>query len=355
VVGVGLWQNYQNAQGIYGETPKHSMPSAFFGPFFHFTSAGAFINLCWPIAASLSFQRFGSFLRKHRTVWPAIFWAICALWLLVGHAGHVSRFPQFIAVIALLGLGGYYLREGRANLGLKTVSVGLLFAISVSVAVFWIVGKTGRLETVRARWQALSFGLNSDKVPLPPPPPEAWPHLMRDDLFIPYDHSNLFLHDRGAAYLLALKCFYNRPIFGYGPGGWMAAASQNSIDPVLRTFFHYLQFTHQDYLQTMVEWGFVGTILVTAIIFGGLLTALKACRTGSSEKSYVTTAQAISAGAAMALSAVLIQSLIDFPLQIPANAACAAVLVALCWSANAGNKPQFKVQTSRSISKLQSP
>ena len=132
------------------------------------------------------------------------------------------------------------------------------------VGVLWLISHAGRQDAITARWKMLQLFPTRSAAVAPYPAPETWPQLMRDDLFIPVDHSHYFLQDRGAAYRLALQCISARPLFGFGPGGWMAAASQYSRDPQLRTFFHYLQFSHEDYLQTLVEWGLLGGLLCAA-------------------------------------------------------------------------------------------
>jgi O-antigen ligase len=169
---------------------------------------------------------------------------------------------------------------------------------------------------------------------------------MRDDLFIPVDHSHYFLQDRGAAYSLALHCVAARPFFGFGPGGWMAAASQYSRDPQLRTFFHYLQFTHEDYLQTLVEWGLVGGLLCAVLVFGGLAHAMKNIFRRRLQNRASSSSQAVAIGAVAALAAILTQSLIDFPLQIPVNTLYACALLGMCWARDLSSLPQPNRQIS---------
>jgi hypothetical protein len=306
VVGIGLWQNHAQAPGIYGEIPRRSMPSPFFGTFYHFTSAGAFINLTWPLAASLAL---GAWIKG----------------LLIGHAAHVSRFPQVIAATVLIGLLVIFRPWNHLRFTRMQWVMGTATCLILVAGALWLVSRTGRLDRIASRWSMVHFR-TSDAPITPPPPPAEWPRLMRDDLVIPYQQSNLFQQDRLASYALALDCIKARPLLGFGPGGWMAAASEHSLNPLLRTFYLYLQFTHQDYLQAIIEWGLVGTALWGFLVLGGVWRALaRLLREGPQTDP-------VFIGCAAALAAVLIQSLIDFPLQIPANALYACVLAGLCWS-----------------------
>lgn len=86
-----------------------------------------------------------------------------------------------------------------------------------------------------------------------------------------------------------------------------------------------MQFTHEDYLQTCVEWGLVGAAGWALIVLGGLIT-------GISRLGRHISRDFIGGAAVIALTAVLTQSTIDFPLQIPAVQFNALALTALAWS-----------------------
>lgn len=325
VVVVGLGQNYLHTRGIYGEIPHRNMPSPFFGTFYHFTSAGAFINLTWPLAACLTGSAIATRLSEPAPRWPLFLWLVACAGLLIGHTGHVSRFPQLIAACILSGLILLFRPWKHFRLNRTQALISVSAAIVLLAATVWAVTKVGRIDRIAERWSMVRVS-SSGKTAQPPPPPSEWPRLMRDDLVIPYEESDVFLQDRFAAYKLAVACVLDQPWFGYGPGGWIAAASEHSRNPLLRTFYLYLQFTHQDYLQTWIEWGLVGAVLVGFLIFGGLWRAFQRIK-----KEWQNTDPILIAASA-SLVAVLIQCMIDFPLQIPANCLYACVLTGLCWS-----------------------
>ena len=89
----------------------------------------------------------------------------------------------------------------------------------------------------------------------------------------------------------------------------------------------YFIHAHEDYLETVVEWGWLGTALWAVLTLGGLLRALwKYFRPGSSRVP-----SWLYLGTALALGGVLAQALIDFPLQIASIQLYVLTLLALCW------------------------
>lgn len=331
VVILGLAQNATHAPGIYWQVPKHHMPSPFFGPFYHFTSAGAFINLTWPIAASMGLYSLQRYATQGKPFTPVILWSGVSALLLLGHAGHVSRFPQVIAGAVLTGLLVVHRPWAHLKWSWTFMGVSGMAVLLLGSSVLWVVGRTGRVHEIAARWQMLNIW-GTPGTGVVPPPRAEWPRLMRDDLVVPYDHSHLFLRDRGAAYAFAASAVKERPLLGFGPGGWIAAVSQSATDPVVGTFYLYLQFTHQDYLQTLVEWGIVGGMLWLTLLLGAIYQGIRCVRTQARNPTGRPDLPALILGALAAVFAVWVQALIDFPLQIPANALYAIILLAVCWS-----------------------
>jgi O-antigen ligase len=336
---LGLIQNATSAPGIYWESSR--MPGAFFGTFFHHTAAGAYLNTVWPLGLALALDGI-----QHGRLSPRRGILIggslaCAMTILVAHAGHVSRFPQVIATVALVGFSawtGLWRVLGRVpRLRLGLLVAALAAAVSVGVA-----GAT-RIDDISSRWHQLQMAnLIGGRVATPPPPMSEWPRIMRDDLFIPSDHRAYPLGDRGATYATALAAIAERPWFGWSPGGWMAAASAHSVDPFVRTFFLTVQFTHNDLLQACVEWGLVGATGWMLVIGGAVAFALGRLRQFPA-RDY------LAAGAAVGLTSVLVQSAIDFPLQIPAVQFNALALAGLAWSAPVARTPLVGVSALPSL------
>jgi O-antigen ligase len=230
-----------------------------------------------------------------------------------------------IALVALAGFAlwaGLWTAFGRLR-GLRSAIAAAAVALAVGVVV---LGAT-RVGDIRQRWQLLRLeSLRGGAPATATLPPDQWPRAMRDDLFVPSDHRQYPLGDRGATYAAALGAIRERPWFGWGPGGWTAAAAAHSVDPFVRTFFLIVQFTHDDLLQTCVEWGLIGATGWLLLLPGSVLHALTRLRFRP------TALDPLGAAAVVALVALFAQSLIDFPLQIPALQYNAVTLAALAWT-----------------------
>jgi O-antigen ligase len=324
VAALGLAQNATHAAGIYW-TRGPRMPGAFFATFYHHTSAGAYLNSVWPLGLGLvlcGVQRGAHSPRRRLAIYAAL--GATGL-ILAGHAGHVSRLPQVIAVVVLAGFAVWAgLWRALARLpGLRPAALAVAGALAAGVVV---LGAT-RVGDIRQRWQLLRLeSLRGGAPAVAPLPPSEWPRAMRDDLFVPSDHRQYPLGDRGATYAAAIAAVRDRPWFGWGPGGWTAAAAAHSVDPFVRTFFLIVQFTHDDFLQTCVEWGLVGAAGWLLLLPGSVVHGLARLRLRPAA------VDPLGAAAVAGLVAVFAQSVIDFPLQIPAIQFNAVTLAALAWT-----------------------
>lgn len=313
---LALAQNYTGAKGIYWHNDGR-MPGFFCGPFYHHTSAGAFFNTAWPLSIALACVAWKSPRPVLVKFILALISSLAVVLLISAHGSHVSRFPQIAALLVLpfllLSLKISYRRH-------------LLLAALTVTAVVAALSYTGRLDEITRRWQSIvqpraAVGVQAN------PPPSAWADAMRDDLFVQSYQQSAILPGRVEAWTAALKGVSLRPLFGHGPGNWMGASSQTSDDPFTRTFFLHLQFAHQDFLQTAVELGLIAAVAWSLLFVGALVRLIKV-RMQLGKKDRL-----MAVAAACALGAVLLQSLIDFPLQIPAIIYNCTVLCALIWAA----------------------
>jgi O-antigen ligase len=116
--------------------------------------------------------------------------------------------------------------------------------------------------------------------------------------------------------------------FGFGPGSFHTAFPffNKHTGPETRGVWLY---AHQDYLQTLVEWGWMGAVL-WMVVFAGAAYALscvvrKAHRFAERDRLFVL-------ASGCGLGAVLVHALADFPLQIASIQLYLAVLVGVLWS-----------------------
>jgi O-antigen ligase len=112
------------------------------------------------------------------------------------------------------------------------------------------------------------------------------------------------------------------PIFGCGLGAYESNFLQyQSVGAAYR-----IQFAHNDYLQALAELGFAGFAIILAIIYGVMSQIFKGIsRLMEGERRLLV----IACGGAMV--AILLHSLVDFNLHVPANA------MTLAWIAGLGS------------------
>jgi O-antigen ligase len=116
----------------------------------------------------------------------------------------------------------------------------------------------------------------------------------------------------------AIQMFRDKPVFGWGLGTFPV------IYPQYRTFYtnFFVNEAHNDYLQLLCEMGLLGfgTMLWFVIVL--YRSALRKIRNWTSDVSGAVTLACI-----LGCTGILVHSLLDFNLQIPANA---ALFYALC-------------------------
>jgi O-antigen ligase len=130
-----------------------------------------------------------------------------------------------------------------------------------------------------------------------------------------------------------LRIFLQKPLTGWGVGTFA------EIYPQFRSFSTSLRIdkAHNDYLQLLVETGALGFVLMAWFLFS-------VCRAGIRKlKNWPDDLNAeLALAALIAISGILVHSLVDFNLQIPANA---ALFFALC--AVSGMEPHPRWRRSK--------
>jgi len=125
---------------------------------------------------------------------------------------------------------------------------------------------------------------------------------------------------RLAVWADTLRLIRERPIAGVGLGAFEAAYTQvQTVNLNAR-----VDYAHNDYLQLAAELGPPAALLFWGMIFALAAQTLRMCRTHTSRAR-----QAIALGATGALAALLLHSMTDFNLYIPANGLVFAVVLGL--------------------------
>lgn len=89
---------------------------------------------------------------------------------------------------------------------------------------------------------------------------------------------------------------------------------------------------HNDYLQTWVEFGWLGLILAGTVLFGGVACALTRIRAKLSDERDPD--GFVLLGVTSALLGVIVHALFDFPLQVASIQVTVIVLLGICWSSS---------------------
>ena len=117
-----------------------------------------------------------------------------------------------------------------------------------------------------------------------------------------------------------LKLIREKPLFGTGMGSWRWAYQKYKDYRILS----FPEYTHNDYLNLVSDYGFVGGALMVMVFVCFFRHALRVIRTARSSEE-----QAFSVGAIVAVACILFHSWFDFGLHILGNSMLLAFIMGL--------------------------
>lgn len=311
IVCLGLIQRFTNAPSIYWNIYENTGPT-FFAVYRYHANAGAFINLVGPVLAALAVL---SVVLKWSQV-ERVLWISGALFCSAAAFINASRASNLIALLLLLSGAGWIRLRSRGD-GRSYVSGRRLLILCVSISLLLVI-------------LILSFGTDMA--------------LLRWRSF----HGLSWNQDRMLTYRVICEHLIPRSgFFGVGPGNFESAFAtvvQAGDLPVRGRW----DLAHNDYLQTLVEWGWLGFACWLVIMGGGFFKALRIAWNHDSSLD----SQALGIAGTLALGGVFLHAAMDFPLQIPSIKLCAMLMCALVWGqpiegmlrARKGSKNQNQVR-----------
>jgi hypothetical protein len=315
LVVLGLAQRLTGARAILWD-PVADTGSTFFATYRYHANAGAFLNLVLPLIAV---QAFLAFLRKcsHTAM---LFWSIATLMTAACAFINVSKAAMVIAAIILLTRACQQLNQFPIEF--KNWSKAQLTAIGVVFVglLSWLIWAFGFGDSL-ARWGDLASSGTGN----------------------------------GASRWLVDEAIVRSALpasgwWGFGPGTFQITFpffTQSLGDRVAGVW----QNAHDDYLQAMMEWGYLGGALWAVLLFGGLGLAI--ARHRAQQRSWDAETRLFSSAGILSVGGLMLHALVDFPLQIPSLQLYAAVLLGLLWNLPNARGQRRRISETRAFERRQ--
>lgn len=290
IVAFGLVERILGAPMIFWEEGREA--ATFFATYVYHGNAGSFINLVLPVAAVLTVHSF----RRRGQAWQRAIYLPALLVIIAGAFVNVSKAAMLISLLLLIGLiiwqGPVIADTGRDGGYLRLLGGAVPLALAVGVLLL-----AGGWHKAAQRWMQL-------------------PHILRED-------------SRAKAAGVAGGMIRDSGWLGFGPGTFESAFPHYS-NPTGESIQGIWRYAHEDYLQTVVEWGWVGAAGWFLLIFGGLAFAIYSYRSGREAIDGLT--RDLHLAVALSLSATALHSLVDFPFQIASLQLYTIAGVGIGWS-----------------------
>lgn len=282
IVILGLAQRLTKAPAIFWNIYENT-GDTFFGVFRYHANAGAFLNLVTPLMAGLALLG----IIKRWSPFGRILWIISALTSFASLFVNVSRGAMLVTGILLLTalLWIWIISPRRYSWIFPTAAIAMLAVTAILVMSFGY-------DNALARWQ------NTDLV----------------------DVGRLTTYGIITDHILPLT-----GVFGSGPGSFEPVYS-SVMQEIGLAFRGRWDKAHNDHLQTIVEWGWVGYALWMILLLGALLKG--ALLTGRRQP---LTSRILGISGTISLLGVLLHAIVDFPLQIPSIQLCTALIAGMLW------------------------
>jgi hypothetical protein len=287
----GLAQRTAGAPSIFWGGGSHGR--SFFATYRYHANAGAFINLVWPVVAALAVAAW----RRERALPARLGWSAALVLCLAGVMVNASRAATAIGGVLvtlwLAWLGWQWLRGRFDELHPATGAVAFVIVTLLIASVGVLAG----LDVSLRRWGKFSEELTAQN-----------PRLLVAGVCVD------MIRQSGWQ--------------GFGPGTFQTAFpyfTHRLGEAVSGTW----RYAHQDYLQTVIEWGYAGATAWAVVVFGGLVAGTRRLLRRQARPSVTRDAEQFALLAAA--GGVLLHALVDFPLQIASIQLYVAVVVGLLW------------------------
>jgi hypothetical protein len=291
---LGLLQKGTGAPMIFWQPAKRwGESSIFFASYYYHGNAGAYLNLVLAPALGLAAR---ALMRPRAPIVKAISLILVVL-IVAAVAANTSRAAELIGVVMTLVLLISFARAALRKRGIleyKTVRLGAVLVVFTLFA----IARASHLDESLKRWNELT------------------PQILADS--------------RWLASRAALRAVSDASYFGFGPGTFRVIFPYytSGLGPGIEGTWRFL---HEDYLQTILEWGWLGSLLWGLIFFGGIFVAIRNLRQPGRVVEWRARHRRLLPVIVVALIGVAIHALVDFPLQIASLQLYVAVYLGICW------------------------
>ncbi len=300
---LGLLQKATAAPMIFWQPAKQWGESRiFFASYYYHGNAGAYLNLVLAPALGLAAR---ALMRPRAPIAKAVSLTL-ALLIVAAVAANTSRMAEIIGAIMILWLLVIFARAALRKRGMierKTLFLGGV----VVVFTLFAIARVSHLDEPLKRWNELSAHLPEDA--------------------------------RWLASHAAVQALGDASYFGFGPGTFRVIFPYytSNLGPGIEGTWRFL---HEDYLQTLLEWGWLGSLLWGVLFFGGIFVAIRNLRMPGRALEWHPRHRRLLRVIVLALLGIALHALVDFPLQIASLQLYVAVYLGICWGSTqwAGKK-----------------
>jgi O-antigen ligase len=235
-------------------------------------------------------------------MWTSVFLITVAAVL-----ANTSRMAQLVALLLVVAICVQFGPLLRRKLS-SGKSVALAGAVAIGLAVI-AFAQASHFEQSLKRWQSESEHIPNDA--------------------------------RWQASRVAVRALQDVGLFGFGPGTFRVVFpiyNRNGSDQVPGTW----RFLHEDYLQTLLEWGWIGGILCGLLYFGGITVSIRSYK-DHARRSWTPRRRVLQPLVIIALMGVALNALVDFPGQIESIQLYVATYLGFCWGSSSWHE-RFRQQ-----------
>jgi hypothetical protein len=291
---LGLIQKGTGAQAIFWRPMLQQAREVhpFFASYYYHANAGAFLNLVLPPAAGLVAW---TWARTSSPVTRSL-WVTLLGFIAIAILSNTSRMAQIVGAATVLAIACAVARAVMrflAQIEKRTLAIGSLVVLAALVAVAQAV----QLDAPLRRWNEFA-----EQAPI---------------------------SVRWTAYRTGISAIGAAGLLGFGPGTFQAVFPhyQHAVETKLPGTWRFL---HQDYLQTVLEWGWVGSALAAGLFFGGIVLAIRNYSRAKTRR-WSNRQRILLPCVVLALVGVAVHATLDFPLQILSIQLLVATYLGICW------------------------